>query len=87
MTDDEILNAYRLIASSEGIFCEPASAASVAGVMKLYREGYLRPGSLVVCTLTGNGLKDPDTVFKVTEKPLRIKADITAVAHIVEEVL
>jgi threonine synthase len=87
VTDEEILNAYGLIASSEGIFCEPASAASVAGVIKLYREGYLRPGSKVVCTLTGNGLKDPDTVFKVTDKPLRLKADINAVSQVVEGIL
>lgn len=58
VTDDEILDAYRLLASREGVFCEPASAASVAGVLK-YRADL--PDGPVVCTLTGHGLKDPDT--------------------------
>ncbi len=71
----------------EGIFCEPASAASVAGVIKLYREGYLKPGNLVVCTLTGSGLKDPDTVFKVAKNPLRVKGEIEAVSRVIEGIL
>lgn len=87
VTDEEILNAYSLIASTEGIFCEPASAASVAGVIKLYKEGYLKQGSLIVCTLTGNGLKDPDTVFKVAKKPLKVKGEIGIVSKVVEEIL
>jgi threonine synthase len=87
VTDEEILNAYNLIASSEGIFCEPASAASVAGVVKLYKEGYLRKGAMVVCTLTGHGLKDPDTVFKVTGQPLKVKAEMDAVSKVVESML
>lgn len=87
VTDEEILEAYRLIASSEGIFCEPASAASVAGVIKLYKEGYFSSGSLVVCTLTGNGLKDPDTVFRVTKEPLRVKADIDEIERLLEGIL
>jgi threonine synthase len=61
VTDDEILAAYRDLASIEGVFCEPSSAASVAGVTKLARAGELDPDQLVVCVLTGNGLKDPDT--------------------------
>lgn len=87
VTDDEILKAYNLIASAEGVFCEPASAASVAGVIKLYKEGYFSPGKLVVCTLTGNGLKDPDTVFKVAEEPVKVKADIEEIAKLIEELL
>lgn len=58
VTDDEILHAYRLLASREGVFCEPASAASVAGVLKFKDD---LPAGPVVCTLTGHGLKDPDT--------------------------
>lgn len=58
VTDDEILAAYRLVAATEGVFCEPASAASVAGLLKFASD--LPPGP-VVCTLTGHGLKDPDT--------------------------
>ncbi len=87
VTDQEILNAYGLIASSEGIFCEPASAASVAGVIKLYKEGYFRKGARIVCTLTGHGLKDPDTVFKVALEPLRVKAEIEIVSKVIEEIL
>lgn len=87
VTDDEILKAYNLIASTEGIFCEPASAASVAGVIKLHKEGYFKTGSLVVCTLTGNGLKDPDTVFKVAKEPVKVKTDIDEIARHIEEIL
>ena len=79
VTDEEILNAYSLIASLEGIFCEPASAASLAGVIKLYRENYFNNGDYVVCTLTGNGLKDADVVFKVSKEPIKVEADIKAV--------
>ncbi len=57
VSDDEILHAYRWVAANEGVFCEPASAASIAGLMKYGAEGR------VVCVLTGNGLKDPDTAF------------------------
>lgn len=58
VTDAEILDAYRLLANKEGVFCEPASAASVAGILKFRNE---LPDGVIVCTLTGHGLKDPDT--------------------------
>jgi threonine synthase len=87
VTDEEILNAYKLIASTEGIFCEPASAASLAGVIKLYRDKYFKPHAIVVCTLTGSGLKDPDIVFKVAKQPLKIKADIKAVEKAIEGII
>jgi threonine synthase len=87
VTDEEILNTYKLIASTEGIFCEPASAASLAGVIKLYKENYFRSGVSVVCTLTGSGLKDPDTVFKVSMEPLKVKADIRAVEKALEGII
>jgi threonine synthase len=61
VTDDEILAAYRSLARLEGVFCEPSSAASVAGVTKAARAGQVDPDALVVCVLTGNGLKDPTT--------------------------
>jgi threonine synthase len=61
VTDEQILAAYRDLARHEGIFCEPASAASVAGVRRLAAEGRIDPGSTIVCVLTGHGLKDPDT--------------------------
>lgn len=79
VTDDEILQAYQFIASREGIFCEPASAASLAGVIKLSNKGYFTKGGTVVCTLTGNGLKDPDNAIKLSEPPIKVKADISAI--------
>jgi threonine synthase len=65
VTDDEILGAYRDLAATEGVFCEPSSAASVAGVTKLARAGELDRDLLVVCVLTGAGLKDPDTAERL----------------------
>jgi threonine synthase len=79
VTDHEILEAYKLIASKEGIFCEPASAASVAGLIKLTREGFFKGGETVVCTLTGNGLKDPDTAIKVCEEPSEVPPEFEKV--------
>jgi len=63
-TDEELLAAYRLLARDEGVFVEPASAASVAGLLKAAEDGWVRPGSTVVCTVTGHGLKDPDTALR-----------------------
>ena len=60
MSDSEILEAYELLASSEGLFCEPASAASVAGLLRRFSEGENFEDKTIVCVLTGNGLKDPD---------------------------
>ena len=68
VTDDEILAAYRDVVRLEGIFCEPSSAASVAGVRRLVREGRLDRGAAVVCVLTGHGLKDPDTAGTVVPR-------------------
>ncbi len=82
VTDDEILAAYTLVAGEEGIFCEPASAASVAGVVKLTQAGLLKAGDTVVCTLTGHGLKDPDTAMHVARPPLSVEANRDAVARV-----
>ena len=79
VTDDDILDAYRLLASQEGIFCEPASAASVAGAIKRVDAGDLRPGERVVCVLTGHGLKDPDTAIANSEAVQRLPAQTRAV--------
>lgn len=68
VTDEEIIEAYSLLAR-EGVFCEPASAASVAGVLKLARSGYFSGGEQVVCVLTGHGLKDPDQALAVGGNP------------------
>ena len=61
VSDDEILEAYHLLASEEGVFAEPASCASIAGVIKQLKTGEIKKGSKIVCVLTGNGLKDPNT--------------------------
>lgn len=76
VTDEEILEAYRLVAREEGVFCEPASAASIAGVMKQVAAGEIKKGSKIVCVLTGNGLKDPDTAMNTVEvKPTVLPND------------
>ncbi len=82
VTDDEIVEAYRLVAGLEGVFCEPASAAAVAGVIKLNRAGYFQGGETVVCTLTGHGLKDADMAIGVSQKPTTIKARLDDVVKI-----
>ncbi|MCA9849317.1 MAG: threonine synthase [Dehalococcoidia bacterium] len=82
VTDDEILEAYRLLASREGVFCEPASAASVAGLMRRHREGEDLSGRVAVCILTGHGLKDPDTALKVEAIRHEAPADVEAVARV-----
>lgn len=71
VTDEEILEAYKLLARSEGIFCEPASAASVAGLTKMVRQGMDVRGKKVVCIITGNGLKDPELAEQISDVPLR----------------
>jgi threonine synthase len=84
VTDEEILQAYAAVAATEGVFCEPASAASVAGVTKLSRQGGLREGDTVVCTLTGHGLKDPDTAISVSVKPKTVQATREDVARLLD---
>lgn len=85
VTDEEILEAYALLASEEGIFAEPASAASVAGFMKKAKAGFFKEGSKVACVLTGNGLKDPDTAIKVGKQPKVIPAEFDAVVKAIGE--
>jgi threonine synthase len=80
VTDDEILAAYRALARYEGIFCEPASAASVAGVMKAADAGELDPGQTVVCVLTGHGLKDPTIAERHVPPFLEAEATVGSVA-------
>jgi len=79
VTDEEILSAYQFLASEEGVFAEPASAASVAGVIKKSKEGYFKKGSKIVCVLTGHGLKDPDRAIASVEKPTVVEADEKAI--------
>lgn len=82
VTDEEILHAYRMIAAEEGVFCEPSSAASVAGVIKMHKTGLLREGDKVVCTLTGHGLKDADTAIRVSSPPITVKASCEEVVRL-----
>jgi threonine synthase len=87
VTDDEILDAYRLLASREGVFCEPASAASVAGILA---HGLPAPDggdspSSVVCVLTGHGLKDPDTALGKAPSVIGCEAEVGAVERAVFE--
>jgi len=86
VSDKQILEAYKLLAVREGIFVEPASAASVAGLLKLARKGYFRrttnhePRTTnIVCILTGHGLKDPDRAIKTIKKPKVVKPDIRVI--------
>jgi threonine synthase len=79
VTDDEILDAQKTLARIEGIFVEPASASSLAGLKKLIKNGTIHKDETVVCITTGHGLKDPDTAIKQSEKPVEVDADITAI--------
>ena len=81
VSDKEIIDAYKLLSSREGIFVEPASAASVAGLIKMQNQGYFKSVSAakVVCVLTGHGLKDPDRAIATIKKPKVVKAKIEAV--------
>ena len=84
VTDDEILAAHRLLSSTEGIFVEPGSAASIAGLLKASREGLVPADATVVCTVTGHGLKDPQWALRTADgnevEPVRVAVDAYAVA-------
>lgn len=84
VTDEEIIEAYQLVAATEGIFCEPASAVSVAGLTKAHKAGVLKEGSIIVCTLTGHGLKDPDSALKVTEQPQAVEPDFKKIVKMLK---
>ena len=79
VTDDEILAAQKLLARVEGIFVEPASASSIAGLIKLVNSGVIKKDERVVCVTTGHGLKDPDTAVKTSEKPVEVDAEMSAI--------
>ena len=79
VSDGDIMEAYRLVARTEGVFCEPASAASLAGVIRLTQRGFFKPGERVVCTLTGHGLKDPDSAIKSSDRPVCLPPRMDAV--------
>ena len=81
VTDEEILNAYRLVAAKEGIFVEPSSAAGIAGLIKKQAEGKLPRGKKIVITVTGNGLKDVAHILDHASAPVVVSVDIKAAAH------
>ncbi|MEI7640868.1 MAG: threonine synthase [bacterium] len=84
--DDEIVKAYTMLSNKEGVFCEPASAASVAGVLKYAKKGYFPKNKKIkiVCVLTGHGLKDPDRAIKsVPFKPVVVKPDLKTIMKII----
>jgi len=82
VSDEEILKAYRYLAQFEGVFGEPASAASVAGLIKMAEKGVVKAGDRVVCTITGHGLKDPDNAIGISPKPVSIPARLDAVVEV-----
>jgi threonine synthase len=82
--DEDILAAYRLLARTEGIFAEPASAISLAGALRMGARGQLRAGDVLVLTLTGHGLKDPDTAIANSEAALSIPPDLGRLAAVLE---
>ena len=79
VSDDEILEAYGRLAREEGIFCEPASAASVAGLLKQSAAGARFAGQTIVCIITGHGLKDPETALRVEPPIHRVPAELAAI--------
>lgn len=88
VTDDEILDAYQLMTRKEGVFSEPASNASIAGLLKLHEQGKLKPNQTVVAILTGNGLKDPDTAISLLDSPITpLENDEQAIVDYIERAL
>jgi len=84
VTDAEIIDAYKLLAASDGVFVEPASAAGIAGLRKLAPKGFFPKGSVLVVTLTGHGLKDPDTGMANAPAPIASEANTMAVMKAIE---
>jgi threonine synthase len=81
VTDEQILSAYHLLASREGVFVEPASAAGVAGLLQAKEQGRLDSGLRIVITVTGNGLKDPQWALENAPEPIRVAVDAEAAAR------
>ncbi len=79
VSDREILSAYKLLAAKEGVFAEPASAASIAGLLKLLHKRYFKRSGKIVCILTGHGLKDPDRAIKSVKAPKAVKPNLKAI--------
>lgn len=79
VSDNQIIAAYKILAQKEGVFAEPASAASIAGLLKLAQDGYFKPQSKVVCILTGHGLKDTERAIKSAKPPKAVKAKVKSI--------
>jgi threonine synthase len=84
-TDEEILHVQKMLAQAEGLFCEPASAIALAGVLKDLELGKIGEGSTIVCTLTGHGLKDPDIAIAQSAKPLTADAELRAIEQVIRK--
>lgn len=85
VTDEKIIEAYKMLASTEGILCEPASAASVAGLIQANSEGLVEQGTDIVCVLTGNGLKDPDNAIKYSNSDVKkTSSDLNEIIKVME---
>ena len=83
VNDEKIVEAYKMLASTEGVLCEPASAASVAGLIQAHSQGLVKQGSDIVCVLTGNGLKDPDNAIKYSNADVKkTSADLNDVLRV-----
>ena len=83
--DEEILRVQKLLAQTEGIFCEPASAIALAGLLKDLELGKVGEGTTIVCTLTGHGVKDPDTAIAQSAKPLTVDAELKAIEQVIRQ--
>lgn len=81
-TDDEILSTQKLLAEKEGVFCEPASAVSVAGALRDVSNGRIPEGSKIACTLTGHGLKDPDTAIRQSREVMSVEAELETIKKV-----
>jgi threonine synthase len=84
-SDEEILAAQKLLAEKEGVFCEPASAISLAGALHDIRHGNIAEGATITCTLTGHGLKDPDTAIAQSSSPITVDANEDAIRRVIED--
>ena len=88
-TDEQLLAAQKMLSQYEGVFCEPASAASLAGALHDISLGKIPEGSVIVCTLTGNGIKDPEIAMQqcASAKPVTIEASLEAVKRAILDYL
>jgi threonine synthase len=85
VTDEEILDAQKLLARTEGIGVEPASASSIAGLRKLVESGEIDKGEDVVCIVTGHLLKDPNTAIDACKEPVNIEADAQSLLRVLKD--